>query len=430
MTTPTAQTIAPVTYQNVGVQTGFLIVQRGSGDTINVYNGDITNVLLVSPNPTPSLSNSLPIQPLTNATIDGSRAQYASALSGTCSQVTVGAASQLSPSPAQIAAQINALGLMKDSTGQAINTGVGSTNVVLGTGIAIPVGAAKDTSVNNPAYGPPTHTDTVTTNPLQTANNIASTGAPPIILSTGTINTGTQVIAASGTYTNPVKTMGQPGYEIFIQVKCAAASTVPIVQVILQWVDSVSGQVVGTDHWYLAGGNAAFQQYYGTGPTKGNQLNLSVVNLDAANSTSISVILLQNSRTYMRDDWRNSTYLTPPTFTNGTQDNSGNCVFSSFPSVAANGTVTRLMPIYSGVVQACFLTATGAASFSVNANLQAAAANPQLSAGNVYFSNSIAANSFANVGFVLPRSPCEFVFVNGATAQSLGITIWISEQDI
>lgn len=420
MTTPTAQTIAPVTYQNVGVETGFLIVQRGAGDTINVYNGDIANVLLVSPNPTPSLSNSLPIQPLTNATIDGSRAQYASALSGTCSQVTVGAASQLSPSPAQIAAQINALGLAKDTS---VN------NPAYGP-VPVSYAPAKDTSVNNPAYGPPTHTDTVTTNPLNVANNISTTGAPPIILSTSSINTGTQVIAASGTYTNPARTIGQPGYEIFVQVKSAAASTAPFVQVVLQWVDSVTGQVVGTDHWYLAGGNAAFQLYYGTGPTKGNQLNLSVNNIDAANSTSISVILLQNSRTYVRDDWRNQTYLTPPTFTNGTQDNAGNCVFSAFPALAANGTVTRLMPVYSGVVQACFLTAAGTASFSVNANPQAAGNTPNLSAGNVYFSNTIAANSFANVGFVLPRSPCELILVNGPNAQNLGINIWLSEQAI
>jgi hypothetical protein len=127
----TSLSLQPVTYQQIGVITGFQIVSRGSG-VVNVYNGDLTNVLLVSPNPSPNLSNSIPIQPLTNGTIDGSHEQYASAQTGTVAQVTVSGATQLSPSPAQIAQQINLSGVsaaLSNSVGtiptQPINTSWG-----------------------------------------------------------------------------------------------------------------------------------------------------------------------------------------------------------------------------------------------------------------------------------------------------------------
>jgi hypothetical protein len=111
MSTPTIKTLAPVTYQSIGVVTGFLLIPRGSGQA-NVYNGDINNVLYVSQNPTPVPGNSIPIQPLTNATLDGSTALYASAAPGLpVANVTVSASSQISPSPAQIAQQIAGLGL-------------------------------------------------------------------------------------------------------------------------------------------------------------------------------------------------------------------------------------------------------------------------------------------------------------------------------
>jgi hypothetical protein len=88
--------------------TGFQIANAAIG-SFNVYNGDIANVLLVSSDQSPQLSNSIPVQPLTNATIIGNRPWYASALTGTIASLTVSSAAQLSPSPAQIAAQIELL---------------------------------------------------------------------------------------------------------------------------------------------------------------------------------------------------------------------------------------------------------------------------------------------------------------------------------
>lgn len=289
---------------------------------------------------------------------------------------------------------------------------------------------ATTTAVNSPAYGPATHADVITTSPLNTANNIATTGAPPIILSTSTINTGTQVIVASGTYTNPVKTIGQPGYEIFVNVKCSNTSVAPFVRVQLSWTDSISGQIVAVDNWYLAGGSAAFQSYMGTGPTKGNQLTLSVLNYDGTNSTSISVIMLQNSRTYVRDDWRNQSYGAVPGWTNGTEDIPGNIVMATQPSVPGTGTVARICPLYSGLVQFSFdnLSTVGACSFQVMAT---ANAESGLANDIVYQSPTVAASGVLNGTFALPRGVCVVILANAAaTAQNLQLVMVASEQAI
>lgn len=108
MTTPLE--IAPVTYQNIGASTGFMIAGAGV-ESFNVYNGDLTNVLLISQQQTPQPSNSLPVQPLTNATATGRGPWYASAQSGSIASVTVSPSAQLSPSPGQVAAQISLSGL-------------------------------------------------------------------------------------------------------------------------------------------------------------------------------------------------------------------------------------------------------------------------------------------------------------------------------
>jgi hypothetical protein len=117
VTTPTLSR-PPTTYQNIkSTGTGTQIIQAGSGSQVLVYNGDIFNVLYVSPYSSPAYTNSIQIQPLTNAVIDGTRTQYAlsapptpfptgGSTNGIVSSVTVApGATSMTPSPAQIAAQ-------------------------------------------------------------------------------------------------------------------------------------------------------------------------------------------------------------------------------------------------------------------------------------------------------------------------------------
>jgi hypothetical protein len=112
MTTPI---INPVTYLNIpssvsATGTAFLLIPRGY-PSVSIYNGDISNTLLVSPSPTPVLTNSVPVPPLTNAQFSGTNGPlYALAATNSVAYVSVSNAT-VNPSPAQIAEQIALYGI-------------------------------------------------------------------------------------------------------------------------------------------------------------------------------------------------------------------------------------------------------------------------------------------------------------------------------
>ena len=443
-----AATINPVTYQDIGVQSGFLIVSAGSGDTINIYNGDITNTLLVSPNPTPSLSNSLPIQPLTNATIDGSRAQYASALSGTCATVTVGAAAQLSPSPAQIAEQINALGLAKDTSvnnpaygpvpvsyGPSKDSSVQATNSVLGTGIALPVGAAKDVTLTTGIALPVGAAKDTSVSGLATSipNNISTTGVPLLAASNVLANPGSQTFT-SGQIRIPVNnaTVDQISYEISIALQAAATGeTTPFMLVTLSWSDATSGQLVAQESWVLGACTGTTNQnfYSGVGRCKASQLKVTWKWLGAVTSGSCQIVVTETSRVYLRDDFRTvGNFNGMASFTSGTYDLDGGCVLNTNPSIGANSGATRSMPLYHGTV---FVAAQPPEAFTVSIqNAAESTANGAFPTQEIWQASAVG-GGVINSMVVLPRSNCTITLSNtSATLATFPLQIIVAEQEV
>ena len=283
MTTP--KVLQPVTYQSIGQVTGFILVPRGSGQA-NVYNGDIANVLYVSPNPTPTPGNSIPVQPLTNATLDGSVALYASAAAGLpVANVTVSASSQISPSPAQIATQIATLGLAT------------ATNQVAGTA-----------AINNPAYGPATLSRQV----LQESNipnNMAITGVPLLNLSnlvlTVTPNT-TINVNTSTTFPGSPLLLNQPGMEIVFQVDAAGPTSV--CRFTINWLDGAGNFLSNDNYWVYAGTTGNPHTLYAKGPTDGLQCTFQI-GAYLTNIRIVKMLVYLNSKIY--DQWQFETQSMP-----------------------------------------------------------------------------------------------------------------------
>lgn len=107
----------PTTTPNIPANTAIPIIIPGTGDPVLVYNGDIENVLLISNQSAPVLGSSIPVQPLTGVTVTDAQKWWATpapggAGNGSVSLVTVApGATQISPSPTQIAAQIELKGI-------------------------------------------------------------------------------------------------------------------------------------------------------------------------------------------------------------------------------------------------------------------------------------------------------------------------------
>lgn len=137
------------------------------------------------------------------------------------------------------------------------------------------------------------------------ADQIAATGAPLLALSNTLLKSGVQVIPASGLYNPSIMNTTQLCYEIWMQAQHGSGTTVPFIQLQLAWIDSSSSVGMETDVFYAPSATASpGWTSVAKGPTKGNQLDLLVTNLDASNPATVSIIVLQHSRVYTGEIFR------------------------------------------------------------------------------------------------------------------------------
>lgn len=386
----------------------------GDGEALNIYNQDELNIVSVGDSYSISQggSNTAPIQPLTNAVIPATKAVFAVAPAGTADLVIVPDGGTISPSPAQVAIQIAALGLAKEST-QLVNvahTGTTATNV-----------AAVNTTLGTPSQDP-----TVAGLNTGIPNNIAVTGAPPLALSQIFVNPGVQTFTTlqSRTYMGP--TINQMSVEVFIALSSNAAETSPYFKCTFQWSESVSGQIVDTADYWLAGGSAQQNIYVGTIRAKGDTLTVTIVNEGTLTSGNCQLVVSQCSRTYVRDTIKSDSFTGFP----GTPNASPypvrtNAIFGTSPTVTVATPAQRAMPMYVGTVRITAFTTTGTANIAVLAPV------PIGLNDNTVWQQTIPANTQINSQFDLPRGNCTLIITNtGASAQQIGVCILISEQDV
>lgn len=270
------------------------------------------------------------------------------------------------------------------------------------------LGLAKDTSVQavKTTLGTPAQTvDVVATLPA----NIAATGVP-LITSANLLQNLSGTILANSTFSPPALAPDQIGYEIIFQLRIPAGAANPFAQVTLTWSDSASGLITGIEEWWLgAGSGATNQNYIGHGPTKGDQLAVTIKNFETVQTLTYTYAFLQNSRVYLRDDWRQISYATVPGFTNGTADPNGNILLTATPSVTTASPATRIMPLYAGLVSVQCSAETQPATFTI-------ASVGDQAAGGVIWSLSLLAGAQSNSQVSLPRSVCTLEITNTGSA--------------
>ena len=305
--------------------------------SVTLYNQDLTNVVYISYQQwfAPGAGNCVPIQPLTSITISAKRAIYVAALvGGVLPLMVLPEGSQAQPSPAQIAAQINALGL------------------------------AKDTSVNNPAFGPSTLAQQVTQQTV-IPNNIATTGVPALNLKSTTQLASAQTITAGSTANlTAVTGINQPAYNLHITATSGASSTKPWYTVTIKWVDTASGNVVQVDVYtaFMSSTSGALSTII-AGPTDADQIQVAVTNNDTVTMTVNLAFFVLSSRTNYTTDiiyqfWTSGTQPPVATFQLGASISvpTSKVLFSVSRTLGIGLTTTPdyALPTYSGAVTVHF----------------------------------------------------------------------------
>lgn len=140
---------------------------------------------------------------------------------------------------------------------------------------------------------------------VATASQVAATGVPLLTLSNRLYQQATPSLGHGATAGSGHLAVTQIGYEVLINAQFGAGTANPFCQVDLVWVDTTTGFTIARDTYYVPGATAAGGWLtVGKGPTKANQLDVNVTNLDTVNPVTLGVTVLQNSRVYPIDVWR------------------------------------------------------------------------------------------------------------------------------
>lgn len=359
-----------------------LVVNRDTSAT--VYLGDDEGM-------DPGGNDVLILDPLGSLSLDGRRTWWAMTQTGTALVETVPGGNGWSPSPEQIALQLVTAGLAKDSSVQVVGQQAAQQMLAAAQGVTtelaalIASGAANGTPGGVPLLSKSTliHQDTV------------SALAPGV-----------------GQILGPFP-ITQPGYEVRIDLSTGAAGACYVTYQV-DWIDSGTGQNLRRNSYTaVAGVTGTPHKINGHGPTKANQIQITVSNLLASAGNIVTTVTqMQSSRIYSRDVWRSLDTTAPVGFTASGTAPEANVLMNAAPSVAAAGTQVRLLPLYTG--QAHFSLQT--ASATSDAELIIATVGGVLANSQTIYDNVTDAKGHLDADIQLPRVQCQVTLKNSNAA--------------
>ncbi len=252
--------------------------------------------------------------------------------------------------------------------------------------------------------------------PQAHADTIAATGVP-LLAQPATVFANTAISLAAGTsQTFGSFVVNQTAYEIWVAVNFPAGATVPFVELALLWGEPANAVTIAADTYILPGATSTPGFVVrGRGPAKGSNVIVSLINLDAGQTATVQVRLIQHSRPVMRDLWKWNNQadkaLTVPTWTlPALTDDETVLGMGSATSIAAAGNAAFLCGMHDGPIQVGLEVNSGAAS---NLIVQVAAEpGGSYVSNNPLYSVTNGAPSFQIAG---TRSPLRFQLHNNGT---------------
>lgn len=323
-----------------------------TNDAFLVVNNDITNQIFVGNDPGTQV---IPIPPL--GSISFSKSDHdlwisTGGVSVTVQALLLPAGTQWTPAPSQVAAQINALGLAKDTTVSGVNT-----TLVFGTNPQL-------NSISGGA-GQSVATDMLNANKNVTGQiaSILASGVPggtpggiPLLRYTNTLGSnavGVTCTPGLGVNLLTKAPVNQPGYEAIFSLNLpAGVGTNPFLTLIFNWFDATTGLNIKSVFYTLSAGNGVANalQYYINGPCYGNQLSVQAINLDGAQNMTLVWGVNQTSHVFATDRIVQPVYAgtAPITFSNPGGTPGLGIISYTRAAIAANTSISRLVAAYSG----------------------------------------------------------------------------------
>lgn len=415
-----------------------LLVQN---DSVMLVNPDITNNIFIGNDPG---SQIIPVPALGSVTLDTKKHDLWISTNGgsfSVDAILMPNGSNWVPSPAQVAAQINALGLAKETTQQAGNTLIGNVNTTLGTPAQDGTVAGVNTTL---VFGTNPKIDTTNTNTNNTntsVQNLTTGGTPggiPVLRGTDNFGTasGQNIPANANTTLIAGSNITKPSFEAIFQLNGpSGAGAIPFAVLNILWQDSNTGLQVGQKSYVLPAGNGPLNAitYYLSGPCRGNQIVLVIANRDPAQAFTLTWAFNQTSHVYPIDRFLQAKYPANPPFgqTQGAGNPSKGLLFASSPTVGAGAgtTVTRMTAASNAKCK--FSLDLGGAPNGLNVTISTPSTTPlydEVAAGEVLYRFNGTAGAGTVAEIQMPNGPLNVNMINqGAAAVNPNVTITAME---
>lgn len=182
-------------------------------------------------------------------------------------------------------------------------------------------------------------------------------GAPALRFTNDLANNPAGVSLGALSSTQPLlnQAVKQPSFEavFFTNMNTANVGTVPFMQVEIDWIDAVSGQINDIEQYIIATGNGPGNSIatFLRGPCNGNLMSVFITNLDPAQSATAAWTINETSEIYEHDRLFQPKYsLAPNGFTNPSGSPAQGVLAVASPTVLPSTSSTRLLATWSGKV--------------------------------------------------------------------------------
>lgn len=418
-----------------------------------LVNNDITNQIFIGNDPG---TQSIPVPPLGSISLGDAKKDIWVSTGGaaiTVQALLFPSGTQWTPSPAQVAAQINALGLAKETTQQAGNTLIGNVNTTLGTpaqdgtvsgvNTTLVFGTNPQLNAMSGGSGRAIATDMLNANKGVTTEIAAlvATGAAGGTPGGVPLLRNTKQLAAQGpsevsilgghvtTVVNSIAT-NQPSYEMAMTFRFPTnAGTIPFGEVLIEWFDAATGTAMDIATFVIAGGNNQQIFFNIYGPNRGDEIFVQITNLDPAQTLFATWVVNATSHVYERDRLIQPSYQSsaPNGFQNPAGDPTTGVIASANPTLGPNATTSRLIAAYNGI--ASLEIDDGGQANDVVISVEDPGTLYSTNANAPFFRNRIAAGQRAFQELALPHGNVSLVITNGAGTNTITPKVTIVRKD-
>lgn len=261
---------------------------------------------------------------------------------------------------------------------------------------------------------------------IATGDANGTPGGVPLLTLNNVLDKQNNVTLTHGqSYSSPNLVINQPSYDFVLEISYSAVTTQPWALVTLSWQDTAIGVAnFQFETWMCIGGNNGVNIYGGRGLSKGSQLDVTIQNLDPAQSMLFSYGIAQHSRIVARDDIRSVAYNTPGIL-GGVSCDPGRLVLANWtPNVAAGGNANAILPLFAGKAEVYMPEALTASRMVLRD--AAADADPSMTITQdiFYDTGAIAVNGVVHDVVTLPRSNVRAELLNtGGAASNINLIV-------